>query len=131
MVRHSMLVVALSLLGSLLAAPALADLAPPDACAAADAGKACSNATKDGKLDQPGTCQKATCTRAAPTGSVSYDCYRCDAANPPSDTKPTSTTKANGGGCSTSGHTGNAASALLPLLALAVLRSHRRRARTV
>lgn len=124
-----MLVVALSLAGSLLVAAAFADLAPPDACTAADAGKACSNATKDGKMDQPGTCQKETCTRAAPTGSMSYECYRCNAATPSAD-KPSSATKANSGGCSTSSHTGNTASAFLPLLALGMLRSHRRRART-
>ena len=119
MVRHSIVAVALSIAGFVLAAPAFADIPPADACQAADAGKACDNATKDGKMDQPGTCQQAKCTRATPSGSMSYDCYVCQATSAAKDD----------GGCSTSGHGGAAAYALVPLLALGMLWNRRRRAR--
>ncbi len=114
-----MLVVAISLAGMFLVAPASADVAPPDACQATDVGKACDNATKDGKMDRPGTCQADKCTRATPSGGMSYDCYVCKAA--------ASATK-DDGGCSTSGRAGSAALALVPLLALGLLWNRRRRA---
>jgi hypothetical protein len=118
-VRHSMVVVALSFAGTFLAAPAFADIPPADACQAAEAGKACDNATKDGKMDQPGTCQKDTCTRATPSGSMSYDCYLCKATSAAKDD----------GGCSTSGRGGDVTYALVPLLGgLAILWNRRRRA---
>lgn len=64
------------LLGTLLlAAPAFADIPPLDACDAAKIGKPCDNAGNQG--DQPGTCQKSTCTRATPGGALTYDCFRC------------------------------------------------------
>ncbi len=117
MVRHSMFVVALSLAGTLFAATSFADIPPADACQAADVGKACDNATKDGKMDQPGKCQPAKCTRATPSGSMSYDCYLCQATAAAKDD----------GGCSTSGRSSDAAYALVPLLALGMLWHRRRR----
>lgn len=118
MARHSMFVVVVSLAGILLAAPAFADIAPPDSCQAADAGKSCDNATTDGKMDQPGTCQKDKCSRATPSGSMSYECYLCKAAAKADDS----------GGCSTSGRTSQAALALVPVVALGLLWRRRRRA---
>ncbi len=120
MVRHSMFVVALGFAGMLLAAPAFADIPPADACEAADDGKACDNATKGGKMDQPGKCQKDKCTRATPNGSMSYDCYLCKATSAAKDD----------GGCSISGGGANAVFALAPLLALGTLWNRRRRANT-
>jgi hypothetical protein len=55
------------------AAPARADVAPPDACT--DEGKDCENAGPNG--DDSGTCRKQTCTRGGPDGAVTYECLRC------------------------------------------------------
>jgi MYXO-CTERM domain-containing protein len=118
-VRHSRFVIALSLAlsGALLAAPAFADIPPADGCQAADAGKACDNASADGKMDLAGTCQKSKCTRATPSGSMSYDCYLCKVA----------AAKEDDGGCSTSRSGKNAAFALVPLLVAGLLWSRRRK----
>lgn len=118
MARRSRFFIALSLAGGMLASPALADVAPPDACQAADVGKACNNATKGGAMDQPGTCEAATCTRPTPTGSMSYDCFTC---------KPSTSAKKDDGGCSATGRGQRAMLALVPLLALGFLRARRRR----
>jgi MYXO-CTERM domain-containing protein len=117
--RHSPFAIALSwaLAATLLAVPALADIAPADACQAADEGKACENANADGKMDQPGSCQKATCSRATPNGNMSYDCYLCKAAE----------AKKDDGNCSTSGSRKNAAWAAAPLLLLGLLWNRRRK----
>lgn len=66
-------------LGMLLAAPALADIPPPDACMQADEGKACDNAGQN--ADQPGVCKQSSCTRQTPDGPMTYDCHLCQAAN--------------------------------------------------
>lgn len=116
--RHSMFVVALALAGGLLAVPARADLAPPDSCAEADVGKACENASANGMMDQPGTCQKAKCTRATPSGSMEYDCHLCKAG---------SAKKEEDGGCSFSGRNERTALAAAPLLILGFLYGRRRR----
>jgi MYXO-CTERM domain-containing protein len=62
---------------ALLSTPALADIPPEDSCMAVDEGKVCDNAGTD--ADQPGVCQAASCTRATPSGPMTYDCYRCGA----------------------------------------------------
>lgn len=114
-----MFVVALALAGGLLmTVPARADLAPPDACAEAQLGKACENASVDGKMDQPGTCQKAKCTRATPSGSMEYDCHLCKAG---------SAKKEDDGGCSFSGRGERTALAAAPLLIIGFLYGRRRR----
>ena len=58
-----------ALLVALVAAPAIADIPPPDACGRE--GEACDNAPG------PGVCRKARCGRATPEGSIDYDCLRC------------------------------------------------------
>lgn len=118
MVRHSMFVVALALVGGLLTVPARADLAPPDACQEADVGKACENATANGMMDLPGTCQKAKCTRATPSGKMEYDCHLCQAGDAKKD---------DDGGCSMSGSRERAALSLAPLVVLGFLYGRRRR----
>lgn len=118
MVRHSKFVIALSLAGALLAAPAFADIPPADGCQPADQGKACDNATADGKMDLAGTCEKSKCTRATPSGSMSYDCYLCKVSK----------AKEEDGGCSTSGSSKSAAFAAVPLLVLGLLWHRRRKA---
>lgn len=117
MVRHSMFVVALALAGALLAVPARADLAPPDACQEADLGKACENASANGMMDLPGTCQKAKCTRATPSGSMSYDCHLCKAGG----------AAKKDDGCNMSSRPAPAALATAPLLILGLLYGRRRR----
>lgn len=117
MVRHSRFVIALSLAGALLAAPAFADIPPADGCQQADQGKACENATADGKMDLAGTCEKSKCTRATPSGSMSYDCYLCKVSD----------AKKDDGGCSTSGSPQNAAFTAVPLLVLGLLWQRRRK----
>ena len=117
-VRNSVLVIAVALAGGFLTVPARADLAPPDACAEADSGKACENATADGKMDQPGTCQKSKCTRATPSGSMEYDCHLCKAG---------SDKKEDDGGCSIASRREPTALAAAPLLVLGFLYGRRRR----
>ena len=58
-----------ALLVALVAAPAVADIPPPDSCGRE--GEACDNAPG------PGVCRKARCGRATPEGSIDYDCLRC------------------------------------------------------
>jgi|KBSMisStaDraftv2_1062788.scaffolds.fasta_scaffold773962_2 hypothetical protein len=60
------------------AAPARADLAPPDSCTSP--GQPCQNAGP--QHDASGTCIGATCTKQVPapdggTMTMSYDCNRC------------------------------------------------------
>jgi hypothetical protein len=119
-VRHSKFVVCLLLVGTLFAAPAFADIAPPDACQEADLDKACENATVDGKMDQPGTCQKSSCTRSTPSGSTTYDCFSCKAGG---------SAKKDDGNCSTGGAPGHTAwgIASFSLLAFGWLYDRRRR----
>lgn len=117
MVRHSRIVIALLLAAPLLAAPAFADIPPADSCQQADDGKACDNASADGKMDLAGTCQKSKCSRTTPSGAMSYDCYLCKV----------SAAKADDGGCSTAGSRKNAAFAALPLLVLGLLWNRRRK----
>jgi MYXO-CTERM domain-containing protein len=116
--RYSKFMGSLLLVGTLFAVPAFADIAPPDACQEADLDKACENATVDGKMDQPGTCQKSSCTRATPGGSMTYDCFSCKAGG---------SAKADDANCSTSSAPGHAAWGIAPLLALGWLFSRRRR----
>ncbi len=79
--RQTKLFLAPLLIGvALLTVPALADIPPPNSCQAADEGAACDTAIVNGKMGQPGTCQKDMCTRATPQGSMSYECYLCNAA---------------------------------------------------
>jgi MYXO-CTERM domain-containing protein len=63
---------------ALLAAPAVADIPPDDACMAADVNEACDNAGED--ANQPGICRADTCTRATPDGPMTYECFLCKAA---------------------------------------------------
>jgi len=59
------------------AAPAAADVPPPDACMTE--GATCANA--GGMANLPGVCRPSTCTRATPDGGViTYDCLRCQAS---------------------------------------------------
>lgn len=118
MARHWLFVMVLSLVAALFTLPALADIPPADACQAADVGKACENATASGKMDLNGTCQKAKCTRATPSGNMSYDCFLCKAGSAKKD---------DAGGCSTAAGGGNAVFALVPLLVLGLLFNRRRR----
>jgi hypothetical protein len=119
-VKHLVISVVLSMAGVLGAADALADIPGPDACQEADVGKACDNATNaDGKMSQPGTCQKATCTRATPSGSMSYDCFAC---------KATPTAAKDDGKCSLSVPTHSSALAAAPFALGLLLWSRRRRA---
>ena len=115
--RHSIFAVVLALAGGLLAVPARADLAPVDSCDAADVGKACENALANGKTDLPGTCQKAKCSRATPSGSMEYDCHLC---------KADSAEKKDDGDCSFSGHSERTALAAAPLLLLGLWYGRRR-----
>jgi len=62
---------------TLLTSPAWADIPPDDVCLDGDEGKACDNAEGPGGAPQPGICTSTTCTRATPSGSMTYDCYRC------------------------------------------------------
>ena len=68
----------LALLGaSFMSWPARADVAPPDQCSASDEGKPCDNALSPADDLVPGTCRATTCKRATPSGSMTYDCFRC------------------------------------------------------
>lgn len=116
MIRHSRFVLAISLAAALLAAPAIADIPPADSCQQADVGKACDNATANGKMDLAGTCQKSTCSRATPSGAMSYECYLCKASAAKDE-----------GGCSTSGSRRHAAFVAAPLLVLGLLWNRRRK----
>jgi MYXO-CTERM domain-containing protein len=78
-------VTGLALAAALLAAPALADIPPADACMAADEGEACDNAGEN--ADQPGICQADTCTRTTPDGPMTYDCYVCKPTGAKGDDK--------------------------------------------
>jgi MYXO-CTERM domain-containing protein len=83
---------------AILAGTAAADILPPDACQ--NEGAVCDNAGLHG--DQPGVCQKATCTRPEPKpdgGIISYDCLRCT---------PAASGGAAGTGGSTAGEAGHA-----------------------
>ena len=121
MTRQSFVALGFVLLGVSSAVPAWADVAPPNECEESQVGQACDSAIKDGKTDLPGTCQKTTCQRTTPDGTMSYDCYRCQAAEE----------KKDDGKCSSAATPAGSASLLLaPLLALGLL-WHRRRAQRV
>jgi hypothetical protein len=115
------------LLGSLLlAAPALADIPPNDACTQVELGKACDNAGD--AANQPGTCEEDTCRKTTPDGPMSYSCYLC---KPRSGGSAGSGSKADGsndgGGCSLSSSLGRSSTAALAALAALGLASLRRR----
>ena len=122
--RHSKLLIAGSLLGTmLLAVPAFADVAPIDACSADSVGERCDNAGEN--ADALGVCIKDTCSRATPDGPMSYECYVCQASSAAGD---------NAGkdddGCSMSAvPVGGLAGIVAPLLAFGLAIAHRRRAR--
>jgi MYXO-CTERM domain-containing protein len=61
------------------AAPARADLPPPDACD--EAGEACSNAGDN--YDEDGICRERTCTKGPPGQQMSYDCLLCELGESP------------------------------------------------
>jgi MYXO-CTERM domain-containing protein len=114
-VRQLKVVVSSWVLGALLlAAPAFADIAPADACMMADEGEACDNAGEN--ADQPGVCQKDSCTKQTPDGEMTYDCYLCQAAeaggggqgNTTGDAGATSQGGTNGGSTSSGGSTNTA-----------------------
>lgn len=121
-------------LGLLLAAPALADIPPPDACTEADEGKACDNAGEN--ADEPGVCKKDSCTRQTPSGSMTYECYVCQettgtggAANHGGSSDDTSA-KDDDGGCSMSPAPARGLAALFaPVAALGLAAARRRRSR--
>lgn len=75
MTRSAKLGVALAIAAGWLAAPARADIPPPDTCD--EAGKACMNAGP--AFDQPGMCFTRTCTKGPPGEEVTYECLRCEA----------------------------------------------------
>jgi hypothetical protein len=66
---------ALALALGFLCAPiaASADVPPPSACDVVD--KPCNTAPPDYR--SPGVCKKDRCSRATPSGVVSYDCNLC------------------------------------------------------
>ncbi len=125
---------------ALLSTPALADIPPPDACLAADVGKACNDAVIGQATGQPGICQQDTCTRATPDGSMTYECYLCKAqdagsgGDSGSSAGSSSTTSSksddDGGGCSVaSASTGGLSALLTAVAALGFALTRRRAAR--
>jgi len=107
---------------ALHSAPAFADVPPPDSCTTE--GAACSNAGAN--ADQAGQCTQASCTRASPDGSVSYDCLRCAASTDGDASTGGSSKKKDGGGCAFSSR-GGSGSALLAALGLLAPVARRRR----
>ena len=108
----------LALASLLLAAPALADVPPPNtqSCQQAQEGAACK--TDDGVA---GACQKQTCSRldysnGTPPTSKSYDCLVCVAGSPSSGDAGAGT----GSKCSVSAP-GRAAGTRAPAALLALL----------
>lgn len=95
--------VATLLAAPLLAAPAHADLPPPDGCDTP--GSSCNNAGPD--YNEPGTCTKQKCQRSRPSEdggitTIEYDCNVCAR----SDRSATSSTS---GGATPDGSTGTGA----------------------
>lgn len=80
MLKLNSLLMAAALGCALVSRPALADLAPLDACSASEVGKPCRSALVNDAPDQPGVCVSTTCQRATPNGAMSYPCYRCEAS---------------------------------------------------
>ncbi len=77
---------------ALMTTPALADVAPPNACDTA--GASCDTAGPN--FDEPGKCESQTCSRYTPDGPMSYDCLRC--AIPDGGTGTGGSGTATGGG---------------------------------
>ncbi len=131
----------LTLLGvSLSGSPARADVAPPDQCSASEEGKPCDNAMGTGNDLGAGVCKATTCQRATPSGSMTYDCYRCVAneggsggsSGGSSSTAGTSSGgKSGGDGCSvaTVGAAGGVGGLLLALGFLSARAARRRSSR--
>jgi MYXO-CTERM domain-containing protein len=61
-----------------LAAPALADVPPPNSCLSSEVGQSC---TTDGGVQ--GLCTQETCNKVNPAdgGTISYTCYLCEGAS--------------------------------------------------
>ncbi len=123
-------------LGMLLAAPAFADIPPPDACMQAEEGKACDNAGE--AADKPGLCKKDSCTKQTPSGSMTYECYVCQETTGAGGSTTgnggtnaeTSTKDDEEGGCSLSpGPARGLAAVFAPVAALALAAARRRRSR--
>ncbi|XYH99607.1 hypothetical protein ACMHYB_07550 [Sorangium sp. So ce1128] len=114
MMKLSCLVgIAALLAAPLLAAPAHADIAPPDTCDTP--GSSCSNAGP--AANEPGTCTTQKCQRAVPdpdggVTTVEYDCNRCTAAGGGSTSAGSAATgsAATGSAATGSAATGSAAS---------------------
>ncbi|WP_437653045.1 hypothetical protein [Sorangium sp. So ce1182] len=108
MMKLSCLVGLAALLAApLLAAPAHADIAPPDTCDTP--GSSCSNAGP--AADEPGTCTTQKCQRAVPdpdggVTTVEYDCNRCTAAGGASTSTGTAGTGTAGTGTAGTGTAG-------------------------
>ena len=133
------------------ARPAAADIPPLGACQLGEVGQACDDAVdKAGEVVGSGICVAEQCTRALPSGAMTYDCAMCrpkpaepsagGAANDP--VKPTagsanepakpSAEADDGGGCTMSGGgrgTGSAALGSLLVLGLALARRRSSQAR--
>ncbi|XXT21254.1 hypothetical protein WME94_06780 [Sorangium sp. So ce429] len=108
MMKLSCLVgIAALLAAPLLAAPARADIAPPDTCDTP--GSSCSNAGP--AADEPGTCTTQKCQRAVPdpdggVTTVEYDCNRCTAAGGGSTSTGSAGTGSAGTGSAGTGSAG-------------------------
>ncbi len=102
------------LLGALCLSPVAvrADVPPPDSCNAV--GQACQNAVDGGATGLPGVCQASQCTRATPTGPVTYACNRCALAPAATPSPGTSCS------CSVPGSSRSRSPAALALAALAL-----------
>ena len=133
--RNIKVVVSGWLLGMSLAAPALADIPPPDSCMQAEEGKACDNAGES--ADKAGVCKKDSCTKQTPSGSMTYECYVCQETTANGGgaglggTNDDESAKADDdGGCSLSpGPSHGLAAVFAPLAALGLLAARRRRSR--
>jgi len=118
---------ALALLVLAVAAPAFADVPPPNTaqCSSLKEGDACKDDnSKDGACTKS-TCSKLDYSHGTPPTSVDYACLVCT-AGASTTTSSSSSSSSGGGGCSMSGGAG-APSALLALLALPLLRRRRER----
>jgi MYXO-CTERM domain-containing protein len=109
---------------ALLATPALADVAPIDACMAADVGNACDSAGPNG--NQAGICKQDMCTRTTPDGQMTYECYVCKATG---NEDPGESDEDDGNCNAAAVPVGGLAGLAVPLLALGLAAARRRRTR--
>jgi len=145
-VRHFGLFFGVLMVGLLaLARPAAADIPPVGACSTSQVGKACDEAVDaSGDIGGSGVCVAEQCTRATPSGPMTYDCAMCrpkptepnagGAGNEPTPPtagagaagKPTSTPESHEGGCNMSAGERGTGSALASLLVLGWALARRR-----